>query len=42
MTKGVLPQVGDVIKSIRFVYVEKKFDEYIKRIVVGRDNASYF
>lgn len=41
MAKDKLPQVGDVIRSIRFVYGERSFAETNKRIDVGRDTPKY-
>jgi hypothetical protein len=41
MAKDTLPQVGDVIRSIRFVYGEKSFDKSNKRINVGRNDPNY-
>jgi hypothetical protein len=41
MDKVILPQVGDVIRSTRFVYGEKSFDKTNKRIVVGRKTPQY-
>jgi hypothetical protein len=41
MKRDYLPQVSDVIRSIRFVYGERSFDENNKRITVGRDEPKY-
>ena len=41
MNRDNLPKVGDVIKSISFVYGERSFDENDKRIKVGRDTPEY-
>ena len=41
MDKVILPQVGDIIRSIRFVYGEKSFDLNNKLISVGRDTPEY-
>ena len=41
MKQDVLPQVGDVIQSIRFVYGERSFDANNKLITVGRDTPEY-
>lgn len=41
MNQDVLPQVGDVIRSIRFVYGERSFDRNNKRVAVGRDDPQY-
>ncbi len=41
MSKKKLPQVGDVIRSDRFIYGEKSFDKSDKRIIVGRHEPKY-
>ena len=41
MSNKKMPQVGDVIRSDRFIYGEKNFDKSDKRIVVGRDEPKY-
>lgn len=41
MSKNDLPQVGDVIRSVKFIYGERSFDKANKRIRVGRDDPKY-
>jgi len=41
MSKNDLPQVGDVIRSVKFIYGERSFDESNKQIRVGRDDPKY-
>lgn len=41
MSKKKMPQVGDVIRSIRFIYGEKDLFDRNERIKVGRDEPEY-